>query len=352
MAESISSVELQRIRTEEVPLCLLCDTPGRPVYTGLSDRYFNVPGLWKLIGCRNCHLLWLNPRPLPADLGRLYAEYYTHSVSTRYSKGKFMREAIKHALWAAHCGYSAVLPQRKFWRRAGHWLGVVPSLKRKAEREILYLHGRSGGRLLDIGCGDGSFLRQMRNLGWEVYGIEPDPNAARVARREFGLDVRQGSISDVGFANEFFDAIVLSHVIEHVLDPIALLRQCRALLTRSGRLVAATPNGCSVGHRLQKGFWKELDPPRHLYVFTPETLTRSAEKAGLRVERVASSSRNAREIWVASRHIRRSGRISGTKSSRRLTLEGMVFSMTERILQALSKRPVGEEITLIASRVG
>lgn len=85
--------------------------------------------------------------------------------------------------------------------------------------QIMYSDGARKGRLLDVGCGSGEFLAQMRELGWDVFGVEPDPQAARVAREQFGLTVWPGALAEASFPDGFFDAVTLNHVIEHVADP-------------------------------------------------------------------------------------------------------------------------------------
>src|SRR5208283_4697550 len=113
------------------------------------------------------------------------------------------------------------------------------------------------------GCGDGRFLALMRDAGWDVYGIEPDPVAAKVAQRELGTSVTVGALEDAGFPDEAFDAVTLSHVIEHVHDPVALLAECRRVLKPDGSVVIVTPNIRSLGHQKFQSLWRGLEPPRH-----------------------------------------------------------------------------------------
>lgn len=69
------------IRVNEAPLCLLCSNEGLPLYQGLRDRLFSAPGTWALMRCPKCGLVWLNPRPVPQDIGKLYEYYYTHDTA-------------------------------------------------------------------------------------------------------------------------------------------------------------------------------------------------------------------------------------------------------------------------------
>src|SRR5208337_943273 len=130
---------------------------------------------------------------------------------------------------------------------------------------------RRGQRLLDIGCGNGDFLVNAQEAGWFVSGLEPDPEAAAVARQR-GLHVTMGTV-DV-LANEWnsFDAITLSHVIEHVHEPNLLLQAVRRLLKPGGVAYIDTPNIDSRGAHYFGKNWRGLEPPRHLVLFNPASL--------------------------------------------------------------------------------
>jgi SAM-dependent methyltransferase len=107
-----------------------------------------------------------------------------------------------------------------------------------------------------------------------------DPEAAVEVRRDLGIPVHTGSLETAPYAYDSFDAVILSHVIEHVHDPIGLLQACRGFLNPGGVLIAITPNTASCIHRRFGADWLGLDPPRHLHLFNRGTLQRIAEQAG------------------------------------------------------------------------
>jgi len=188
----------------------------------------------------------------------------------------------------------------------------------------------------------------MRSLGWDVDGVEMDPEAARIARDHLGLRVRTGTVKAQAFPAGTFDAVTLSHVIEHVPDPLVTLRECKRVLRPSGRLAVTTPNLASRGHARFGAAWLHLDPPRHLHLFSVESLRRVAEAAGLRVDTLRSSIRFADGAYMASRDIEETGRARmGARHSPGERLRAVAFQYAEW-LEIIGDPSCGEELVLIA----
>jgi 2-polyprenyl-3-methyl-5-hydroxy-6-metoxy-1,4-benzoquinol methylase len=206
----------------------------------------------------------------------------------------------------------------------------------------------NGGRLLDVGCGDGEFLNRMRNEGWSVDGVDFDRQAIENANRKYGMKLQCGSITTPGFAEASFDAITLYHVIEHVPDPLEVFFECHRLLKPGGCLVMATPNAESLGHRTFGNCWRGLEPPRHLQLFSPRTLAECARRARLEVVRAYSTAANADVIAGASLSIQENpAHRSSLRPAPSLgrTLKAMVFQYREHLL--LKRQPgAGEEAVL------
>jgi SAM-dependent methyltransferase len=159
-------------------------------------------------------------------------------------------------------------------------LPFFPKLRWSAALPVRGLRKPPGRpRLLDVGFGDASFLRFMQAAGWDAIGLEVDA-AAVAAARSSGLDVALGTVEDAPFAAGSFDAITLSHVLEHLHDPIASLRACLRLLRPNGVLWLATPNLDAPGHRRFGRDWFGLDPPRHLVLFGLTAIDHALGKAG------------------------------------------------------------------------
>jgi SAM-dependent methyltransferase len=152
---------------------------------------------------------------------------------------------------------------------------------RDTERKSLPLQGK--GRLLDFGCGGGSYLARMHRQGWQVVGLDASPAAVRRVREDLGLLAMEGSLPCPVLPAKSFDAVTMWQVLEHVHDPMEVLRDAHRLLAAGGRLVVAVPNIDSLAFRLFGSCWYSLDLPRHLTHFTPTTLYQMLDRAGFRV---------------------------------------------------------------------
>lgn len=249
-----------KIKTHSIDKCYLCNTNGKIIYQNLRDHIFNAPGEWNLKQCKNpdCSLCWLDPMPLQEEIGKLYENYYTHTFSAT-KKSTFI-EKTKHLL--------KVL------------LSLIPGTDRqKIMADCVFLEEAKPGKLLDIGCGNGSFLQQMQEKGWDVVGTDFDSKAVETANQQ-GLEVYVGDLSTIQFKANSFDAITLNNVIEHLYDPLQTLKECRRILRDQGQIVIVTPNRESLGHQHFKQNWRGLETPRHLFIFSQKNLETMAVEAG------------------------------------------------------------------------
>lgn len=263
------------IASEPASQCYLCGTNGIALYEGLTDQWFGTPGSWNLKRCPNpdCGLVWLDPMPTQADVWKAYKSYFTHEdyspdVSRRYTN--FM-DRLTSGL--CRLVYKIIMRASTWRKREKAW---------RLKGDSMFLPGAIPGHkyLLDVGCGKGSFIVRMREQGWDVEGLEVDADAVEYARSKNGLSVHLGSLEDNHFPDDTFDVITSNHVIEHVHDPISLIQECLRVLKPGGRLVLATPNIESFGHRYFERNWSHLDSPRHLRLFTMKTLRECATRAG------------------------------------------------------------------------
>jgi len=138
-----------------------------------------------------------------------------------------------------------------------------------------------GASVLEVGCGPGLMLVAFRRRGWRVVGIERNEVAAETARQTLGPNTIATSMESLP-ADARFDLIVLFQVLEHIGEPVALLRECARHMAPGGLLIANVPNFSSWQSRFAGSKWMHLDVPRHLNHFTPQTISATLERAGLK----------------------------------------------------------------------
>ena len=233
--------------------CPLCGQDRTDLYRVGRDRAYGTPGHFELVRCRDCRLVYLNPRPAEDEIDDLYPpDYGSHQV-VRSRLGRLQRIDV---------GYGMSKRARFVERHLG-----------------------TRGYALDVGCGTGEFLLELRARGWRVVGQEISDYAAQVAG-EAGLDVRTSRLDRCGFESQSFDLVTLWDVVEHLHDPLSVLREIRRILKPSGLLVLSTPDIDSPDSRIFAGWWHGLEIPRHLVLFGPETIAQALECAGFQtVER-------------------------------------------------------------------
>jgi len=210
---------------------------------GLTPRFPRVIDpdtgeTFAILACSECGLGHTIPQP--EDLRHYYSQTY---------------HGGRHGFTAQYC--------------ANRRLRIVNSLFR----------GEVARSILDVGCGDGTFLFACRTVGWTVRGIEIKPDIARRA----GLKVDE-SVEDLGDA-ALFDCITLWHSLEHLRDPRLTVTHLVRLLKEDGAIVIAVPDAAGLQARFFGPRWFHLDPPRHLYHFGPASVDHLLDSTGLVVER-------------------------------------------------------------------
>jgi SAM-dependent methyltransferase len=146
------------------------------------------------------------------------------------------------------------------------------------------------GRLLEIGCGAGFFLKAAEHDGWDVCGIELSEAGCAFAVERLGLRVRREQAEQLSFEPESFDIVAMFDVIEHVLDPRAILAAVHRVLRPGGLVLISTPNLNAFSRTALGVSWAVLSPREHLYYFTEATLEQLLERCGF--DRVEHTRRN------------------------------------------------------------
>lgn len=213
--------------------CDLCGEDSTELLFKANDLRYQGKQFFNLVKCKNCDLVYLNPRPQSQELKKYYDRYYSDKVINLDSK-----------------------KEKYFFLKHCH----VKRLKKYKDK----------GRILDIGCGKGDFLAKINNTGWEVVGTELHPEAARYARENNKLEVHELDLKKINFPSKTFDIVRLHHVIEHLPSPLKTLKSIHNILKDDGLLILACPNFTSFPEILFAGKWDALDVPRHLYLIQCE----------------------------------------------------------------------------------
>jgi SAM-dependent methyltransferase len=266
--------------------CNLCGTQnGRWVC--------NLNG-FRMVKCSSCGLYYINPQPDDGELRRHYSHYYKPEEFEGRSSYREGSDGL----------FADILARCKEYKPQG--------------------------RVLDVGCGYGFFLKLMRDHGYVVQGVELSPSACDYANNRLGLNVFQGFLEEAGFPAAYCDIVVMNNVLEHLADPLSTLLAVNRLLSAGGLLIVAVPNlefglpflylqrlmgrreietDGQRGERFRLGGASQLalfDAPNHLYFFSSATLKRTLEQAGFRLLAVSPAApienpRNRLRSW--SKHL-------------------------------------------------
>ena len=343
------------LRTVTVDACPACGGSGPIVYGQLRDRVFHVPGLWSMRRCEGCGSLWLDPRPIDADLHLAYETYFTHEAPPKGGKRGLKAGAAAWIRALRDVGTDSYIARRFNYQQPGHrgaWLfslvvGMWPGRRLDAEFKVMRLSGTDRGRLLDVGCGDGVTLAALDARGWDVRGLDFDPAAVAVARAR-GLKVDVGELSAQRYPADGFAAVTMSHSLEHLPDPAATLEEVGRILAPGGRVVIVTPNAGSWLHRRYRSDWQPLEPPRHLQIFSRAALRDLARAASFVQIETVTTARSANGVARAAWKFRRHGHWD--MDSRPSLAERLPMEMMQQweAWKVRSDPDAGEELVLTA----
>lgn len=247
-------------------LCIACGSATWYPYAVARDRMFDRNELFYYERCSDCKLIQQYPRISSAKLKSYYPSLDYYAYQQESTPGFFDR--IRNYLLLRYYRPTALSTLITMM------LPNVPAIPSYVQ----------GGTLLDVGCGTGDTLLELKSLGWNVYGLDIDANAVRIARRHGLKNVSRGYYQDVArFSDGFFDVIRLYHVIEHLDNPRLALSIIRKKLKPGGEILVGTPNAGSLVAKAFGSYWYNLDAPRHLFLFTPQNLGRLLTATGFTI---------------------------------------------------------------------
>ena len=239
--------------------CGLCGADDTELVT-IEDSF-------KIVECKRCGLIYLNPQPKEEDLLEFYSDFFSTNEESVSQWSRLMSKVYRET-------------------------------KRNIEKEY------PSGKLLDMGCGLGLFLKLWNPQKWELFGIDISKKAVEYAKSK-GLNVKEGSLEKTDFSDDYFDVITMFYVLEHLPHPLKVLKEARRILKENGLLIIRVPQSISA-ERFLKFFGVRRNlfhPPMHLYDFSTEILREFLLKADFKrietvIGRPTSPERRIDRLWT------------------------------------------------------
>jgi 2-polyprenyl-3-methyl-5-hydroxy-6-metoxy-1,4-benzoquinol methylase len=229
MAEKLESIQ-----------CNICGSDQSRLFLKLEGYAYQK--------CVICGLVYQNPRPAFNDLKKRYGvAYFDYELCNQENFFNLMK------------------------------LGL-----RDIDFDSLYSHVKGKKKFLDIGCATGLLLNYMQKRGWDCHGVEICRESAEYGMERFGLNIFIGTLEQASFPDSSFHAVHLSHLIEHVSDPSALLLEIRRILKPEGYMVLTTPNVSGMQARVSGKNWRSAIPD-HVYLFSKKTMKKLLSNTGFNI---------------------------------------------------------------------
>ena len=242
--------------------CNNCGSSASSLVTeGVEHEYKNTTSdVFRVVKCRDCGLVYLNPRPDICELPTIYPrDYYAYHLAEKATENtdSLLYKARRHVYLS------------------------------RLEKALAKCSSGNTLKVLDVGCADGRALnwyRQVRSLNVETFGVDFDAKAVELARKA-GHTVYEGRFEDADIPENFFDLVVATHVIEHVADPKAFAKRAFAVLKPGGVFLIETPNIEAADAKMFKNrHWGGYHFPRHWIFYSPRTLKTLLEECGFVAE--------------------------------------------------------------------
>lgn len=294
--------------------CLICGEEGVIKYKNLKDGLVDSSFVYNVKWCKNDNVLWEDNSLTDFDYSSIYKNYPSH----KKQKNKKM-----------------------FFEILTNFLNFDV---------ISFILKNKNSRVLDFGCGGGSLISALKEMKYDVFGVEKDIDLVNILKKEFGADKIKNFDNFNELEKNSFDIIVLSHVIEHLDDPIKSLTVLCSLLKNNGFILISTPNIDSLGHSFFKGNWRGLEVPRHRFVFSEKSLEAIINKCGAKSEKKFFPVGLARGIFVSS--------LSNYEQNKNnifikyfFHFIGFCFMIFEYLLVKIGFKNLSEEIVIIAKKL-
>ncbi|QUS59978.1 class I SAM-dependent methyltransferase [Synechocystis sp. PCC 7339] len=250
--------------------CPICNSDKTFIkQRNINENILRTTKNYTYIGCKNCNTSSLFPFPEISELQEHYQ--FIDNQSDKSYIISFLSNEIN--LSTVQYLESRQSPNKL----ASFWHNLNP--------EYPTLNMITGGKVLDLGSGSGSFCKLLKEKEIDFVGVEQSENSVKIASLA-GIDLIQDDIFSVSqrFPNSSFDYITLNHVIEHIVNPIDFLHSIRSLLVSpTGQIILALPNLNSISRFVFRSLWHGWDPPIHVHHYNSKSIEFILDKAGYKI---------------------------------------------------------------------
>lgn len=291
---------------ETLTKCPSCQALKIKLLLKANDLLSQKPGEFFLSKCQQCGLVFQNPRIKEKDIGFYYEsiDYFKEPKRTNPEKEKqefanffsFLKVFLKQQILRNHLGYGK---QNIFW------LLIFPFKKSLLAKSYPYFI--KGGKLLEVGCSNGSFLEELQSLGWQARGVEMSERSAQFAREKRNLEVENKRLEECNFKENEFDAIIMNMVLEHLYSPFESLKKITQWLKPEGQLIFSLPYFQGFEFWAFKEFTYGLQLPTHQTFFKQTILRAYLKHLGFKKIKFYFQAFD-RDLVVSSQYVFQSGK--------------------------------------------
>lgn len=347
--------------TCDILTCPICNYDQSEKLFSSKDKLHKTPGIYVYKICNSCNTIYQDPMVKAEDLYKCYpSEYYTHigsadnnllSVQKLLAHNNVKKSIIDKARALIRHSIIDALDNRTVngaLGKLGRFLSKYPQFRVRAyfgivDDDLLPI-GNRPRKALDIGCGSGRQMLNLKRVGWEVEGVEWDSIAADMARKIADAKVYEGDFLNIDFEDHSYGLVLCSHVIEHMYKPVDVLKKIFEILAPGGILVLTYPNPESFVAKLFGSNWFAWEVPRHIIIPPAKTIIKISRDIGYAKVKTYTSSKYGL-AWIAHSSDYKAGRSIIEFKPNVKFLDRLIY-FVEKMLICLGVN-IGQELTIV-----
>jgi 2-polyprenyl-3-methyl-5-hydroxy-6-metoxy-1,4-benzoquinol methylase len=275
------------VKAMEDSNCPVCEKCDNSILYRREENKAPKKFSYRILRCNNCSHLFSFPSPAFKESDTIYEKsraVFLNDLERTNKKIKRLKSFWRRFVLREYLGYNKASSRRTLKYFCALFLSGFTSLN------ILPFHKE--GRILDVGCNNGLYLHLLKDLGWQVWGVEIDRNACKLAKEELNINIFCGNLEEAGFSEAFFDVVRLNQALEHIPDPKKTIKEARMVLKKDGKIYISVPNARSFASFLFGDAWLGTGTD-HIQGFTPCSIKYLCADLGLKVKSIRfSSSKN------------------------------------------------------------